>query len=106
MIDVKVKWCQQRFFNFLFSDTHKNLMDCEQGSGQSHTFVMSVIEQVIFVGTGCSSNTPALKCLLEDPPTCDVCLLALTEEGWKNRRKNPSVLIRVRDHRDPNGRLR
>ncbi|KAI9285666.1 metallo-beta-lactamase family protein [Umbelopsis sp. AD052] len=69
-------------------------------------FVMSVIEQVIFVGTGCSSNTPALKCLLENPPTCEVCLLALTEEGWKNRRKNPSVLVRVRDPRDPNGRLR
>jgi len=67
---------------------------------------MSVIEQVIFVGTGCSSNTPALKCLLQDPPSCKVCLSALTEDGWQNRRKNPSVLIRIRDLRDPTGRLR
>jgi hypothetical protein len=69
-------------------------------------FTMSVIEQVIFVGSGCSSNTPALKCLLQDPPSCKVCLLALSAEGWKNRRNNPSILIRVRDHRDPEGRLR
>ncbi|KAJ2965106.1 hypothetical protein NQZ79_g193 [Umbelopsis isabellina] len=67
---------------------------------------MSVIEQVIFVGTGCSSNTPALKCLLEKKPSCKVCLSALSEQGWRNRRKNPSVLIRVRDHKDPQGRLR
>lgn len=56
----------------------------------------SIIEEIIFLGTGCSSSTPLISCLMQEKPTCKVCLDAASSETSKNRRLNPSVLVRYR----------
>lgn len=63
----------------------------------------TVIEEIIFLGTGCSSSTPLISCLMADRPTCKVCTSAMSN-GSKNRRNNPSALIRFRHGNK--GRLR
>ncbi|PRP86212.1 Hydrolase-like protein [Planoprotostelium fungivorum] len=54
---------------------------------------------IIVVGCGTSAGMPRLGCLLESmiqrPTKCDVCLDALTPNS-KNRRRNPSILIRYK----------
>jgi phosphoribosyl 1,2-cyclic phosphodiesterase len=62
--------------------------------------------EVIFLGTGCSSATPHLHCLIGTrsrgesgwPGPCAVCSMALEGDPRRNRnyRGNPSLLLRVR----------
>eukprot|EP01117_Protostelium_nocturnum_P011812 TRINITY_DN4306_c0_g1_i1.p1 TRINITY_DN4306_c0_g1~~TRINITY_DN4306_c0_g1_i1.p1 ORF type:complete len:454 (-),score=152.03 TRINITY_DN4306_c0_g1_i1:37-1374(-) len=52
--------------------------------------------ELVFVGTGTSSGMPRLRCLLHQRPVqCETCLDALIP-GSKNKRKNPSLLIRYK----------
>ncbi|KAI9306920.1 beta-lactamase-like protein [Cunninghamella echinulata] len=68
---------------------------------------MATLEQVIFLGTGCSSCTPNVTCLTNPEQSCKSCLSSMTPDGRKNRRNNVSIAIRFRDHNDPPGhRLR
>lgn len=62
--------------------------------------------QIVFIGTGCSSATPHLHCLLgtrkQNAGPCAVCAAALEGDPAENRnyRLNPSLLIRVRGGED------
>ena len=49
------------------------------------------------MGTGTSSNVPNLGCILQNPISCNVCLDAATSPSSKNKRRNTSALIRVKD---------
>lgn len=51
--------------------------------------------EIILLGSGCSSSTPMIPCLLKHPVDCDVCLDAL-RPGSKNKRGNSSLLIRYK----------
>jgi len=50
-------------------------------------------DEIIFIGSGSSTGTPRISCLLQNPITCVVCKDSL-QMGSKNRRRNPSILIR------------
>ncbi|RUS14953.1 hypothetical protein BC937DRAFT_93103, partial [Endogone sp. FLAS-F59071] len=66
---------------------------------------MSIVEEIIFLGTGTSSCIPTVPCLTAPNPVCKPCLSTLTPKGAKNIRKNTSLLVRVRKD-DTEGRLR
>jgi len=51
--------------------------------------------EVILLGSGTSAGMPRVGCLLKRPTECDVCVDALSP-GSKNKRKNPSMLIRYK----------
>eukprot|EP01122_Echinamoeba_exundans_P005412 TRINITY_DN15570_c0_g1_i1.p1 TRINITY_DN15570_c0_g1~~TRINITY_DN15570_c0_g1_i1.p1 ORF type:complete len:325 (+),score=21.54 TRINITY_DN15570_c0_g1_i1:361-1335(+) len=51
---------------------------------------------LIFVGAGSSTGTPRATCLMKHPVACKVCSDAI-KPGSKNRRKNPSLLVRYRN---------
>lgn len=53
--------------------------------------------EIIFMGTGTSSNIPSLGCILQDPINCAVCLDASSNPSSKNKRRNTSALIRIND---------
>ncbi|KAI9257911.1 beta-lactamase-like protein [Sporodiniella umbellata] len=68
---------------------------------------MATVEEIVFLGTGTSSSVPTVACLTDPEKKCLVCLDAMTAEGYKNNRKNTSLLVRFRKHSDPpNARLR
>jgi len=52
-------------------------------------------DDIIFVGSGSSTGTPRISCLLRHPVVCPVCQDSL-QLGSKNRRRNPSILIRYK----------
>jgi phosphoribosyl 1,2-cyclic phosphodiesterase len=54
-----------------------------------------LIEDIIFIGTGTSEGIPLLSCLTNEHAPCNVCNDALLPNS-KNRRRNTSLLIRVR----------
>ncbi|CAO3620041.1 unnamed protein product [Cunninghamella blakesleeana] len=62
---------------------------------------MATLEQVIFLGTGCSSCSPNVTCLTNPKQDCKACISSMTPEGRKNRRNNVSIAIRFRCHDDP-----
>ena len=51
--------------------------------------------EVIFLGTGSSVSVPSLKCLLGGGTPCTVCKGAAADPQDKNRRGNPSLMLRV-----------
>ncbi|KAJ2721457.1 hypothetical protein GGI07_003970 [Coemansia sp. Benny D115] len=61
------------------------------------------VREIIFLGTGTSGCVPNIPCITSNNPRCTVCKLAMTPEGWKNKRRNTSLLVRI-DH--PDGRVR
>lgn len=61
----------------------------------------SRVREIVFLGTGTSSCTPVIGCLMTEHPSCNVCQLAAA--GGKNRRLNVSAVIRWED---AEGRLR
>lgn len=68
---------------------------------------MATVEEIVFLGTGTSSSVPTIACLTDPKKKCSVCLSAVTPEGFKNNRKNTSMVVRFRKHKDPPGaRLR
>lgn len=78
----------------------------DAGSDTDSRFMATVVE-IVFVGTGTSGAVPNVSCLTEQPPTCKVCVSAMTPEGRKNMKKNTSLIVRFRKHSDPpNARLR
>lgn len=61
----------------------------------------SVIEEIIFLGTGSSCCVPRLSCFIQpqvDP--CAVCSDARDNPESRNRRLNTSCIIRVRQADD------
>lgn len=62
---------------------------------------MATVVEIIFLGTGTSGAIPNVSCLTEQPPTCKVCVSAMTPEGRKNMKKNTSMVVRFRKHSDP-----
>lgn len=54
----------------------------------------TIVKELVFLGTGTSSCTPLLGCLMIKNPTCKVCLSAAVPGASKNRRLNTSALIR------------
>ncbi|EJF66422.1 hypothetical protein DICSQDRAFT_130703 [Dichomitus squalens LYAD-421 SS1] len=54
--------------------------------------------ELILLGTGTSSTLPHVDCLTAPPGAkpCRTCLSTLTPEGWKNKRRNTSAVLRVR----------
>lgn len=52
--------------------------------------------ELIFLGTGTSSSVPSIHCLTKKPPTCSVCIDA-TYINSKNRRRNTSAVILIKD---------
>ncbi|KAI8321341.1 hypothetical protein GQ54DRAFT_298076 [Martensiomyces pterosporus] len=61
------------------------------------------VREIIFLGSGTSGCIPNIPCITSNDPNCQVCKLSVTPEGWKNRRRNTSLLVRI-DH--PDGRER
>eukprot|EP00658_Telonema_sp_P-2_P045881 TRINITY_DN3392_c0_g1_i11.p1 TRINITY_DN3392_c0_g1~~TRINITY_DN3392_c0_g1_i11.p1 ORF type:complete len:285 (+),score=59.49 TRINITY_DN3392_c0_g1_i11:86-940(+) len=49
--------------------------------------------RVVFLGTGNSSGTPMLSCVVAATRSCNVCEEALRHPRSKNRRNNPSLLL-------------
>lgn len=54
----------------------------------------SIVKEIIFLGTGCSSRTPLISCLMQEKPTCKVCVDAVATPSSKNLRLNPSAVVR------------
>ncbi|KAI9504452.1 hypothetical protein GGI25_005296 [Coemansia spiralis] len=59
----------------------------------------SRVRELIFLGTGGSSCLPKITCVLAADSKCKTCNYALTTEGWKNKRRNTALLVRI-DHPD------
>jgi phosphoribosyl 1,2-cyclic phosphodiesterase len=55
----------------------------------------AVVEEVVLLGTGTSSGVPYLACLAPGAPPCACCLDAADGRS-RNRRGNPSALVRYR----------
>ncbi|EIE84792.1 hypothetical protein RO3G_09502 [Rhizopus delemar RA 99-880] len=55
---------------------------------------MATVEEIVFLGTGTSSSVPTIACLTDPKKKCSVCLSAVTPEGFKNNRKNTSMVVR------------
>ncbi|EMR09233.1 hypothetical protein PNEG_02568 [Pneumocystis murina B123] len=55
--------------------------------------------ELIFLGTGTSGSVPSIHCLTQNPPTCSVCIDA-TYINSKNRRRNTSAVILIKDCND------
>lgn len=55
--------------------------------------------ELIFLGTGTSGSVPSIQCLTENPPTCSVCIDA-TYLHSKNRRRNTSAVVLIKDSKD------
>ncbi|KAL1915220.1 uncharacterized protein VTP21DRAFT_7496 [Calcarisporiella thermophila] len=55
------------------------------------------IDSIIFLGTGTSSCVPTIPCLTSSTRKCRVCLSTLLPDGYKNIRKNTSVVVRFRN---------
>ncbi|KAH8120514.1 beta-lactamase-like protein [Phellopilus nigrolimitatus] len=62
--------------------------------------------EFIFLGTGCSSALPLVKCVTASPdvPQCRTCLSTLDPAGRKNMRRNTSAVVRVKSA-DSDGKL-
>eukprot|EP00802_Teleaulax_amphioxeia_P016682 Tamp_16806.p1 GENE.Tamp_16806~~Tamp_16806.p1 ORF type:complete len:334 (+),score=69.23 Tamp_16806:25-1002(+) len=56
----------------------------------------SLMSEIIFMGTGSSSGNPNLRCVMDPAAACPVCTDAMASSESKNRRGNPSILIRHR----------
>ncbi|KAJ1964631.1 hypothetical protein GGI12_001299 [Dipsacomyces acuminosporus] len=67
------------------------------------TVALPKVREIIFLGSGTSGCIPNIPCITSNNPKCHVCKLSVTPEGWKNRRRNTSLLVRI-DH--PDGRER
>mmetsp|Transcript_20356 Transcript_20356/g.67983 ORF Transcript_20356/g.67983 Transcript_20356/m.67983 type:complete len:319 (-) Transcript_20356:3196-4152(-) len=52
--------------------------------------------EIIFLGTGSSSGLPSVRCALSPGGGCPCCKEAMSNPDSKNRRGNPSLLIRYR----------
>ena len=50
--------------------------------------------EIIFLGTGCSTNVPHIHCLINREEPCETCRDALGEDS-PNRRLSTSLLVRV-----------
>lgn len=51
------------------------------------------VSSLIFLGTGTSSQVPAIGCLTDPTSACKVCPSALRPETSKNRRRNTSAFV-------------
>ncbi|KAI8871300.1 Metallo-hydrolase/oxidoreductase, partial [Ramicandelaber brevisporus] len=64
---------------------------------------------IIFLGTGTSGSLPSNLCINSHPGSpCTVCLSCLdpcSEQGFRNRRRNSSIIVRYQDPHSPNSRL-
>jgi len=56
----------------------------------------SLLSEIIFMGSGSSSGTPHLRCVMDPDSTCIACKDATANPLSKNWRGNPSLLIRYR----------
>ena len=54
----------------------------------------SPLSELIFLGSGSSSGTPHLNCVMSPSSACVACRDAMANPMSKNRRGNPSLLIR------------
>lgn len=52
-----------------------------------------LVDSLIFLGTGTSSQVPAVGCLTDPDSRCSVCPSALHRETQKNRRRNTSAIL-------------
>jgi len=55
------------------------------------------LKEIIFLGTGTSSQLPLVPCLTAEPRTCAVCLSVARSPDSKNRRRNTSLAVRFVD---------
>jgi len=55
-----------------------------------------LMSEIVFMGSGSSSGNPNLRCVMDPASKCPVCTHAMANSDSKNRRGNPSLLIRHR----------
>ncbi len=58
------------------------------------TSTRSRVKEIVFLGTGTSSCIPVIGCLMQEKPTCKVCISAASGRSSKNCRLNVSSIIR------------
>mmetsp|Transcript_3699 Transcript_3699/g.8936 ORF Transcript_3699/g.8936 Transcript_3699/m.8936 type:complete len:399 (+) Transcript_3699:10-1206(+) len=62
----------------------------------STTPPMQALSEIIFLGTGSSSGTPMVGCVMKGEEGCEICKECVRNPSSKNARNNPSLLIRYR----------
>ncbi len=69
-------------------------------SGKDRSAPLHSLSEIIFLGTGSSSGTPMVSCVMKGQEGCEVCKECMKNPHSQNVRNNPSLLIRYRQASD------